>query len=221
MEYKIYSNPGVIEYAYVSKNKSYYVDQLSPKLTKVNGKSMQSYIKSRYNLSLRRYFNIIVMYDVNYQPKCPVCGNPVKFNRLTRGYFETCSNYCNNKLRVQRNTHNLQVGNYDWKSDAKSARTLFRMKGRSNDRCLFYICKANDERYKYGVTKNLNGRMIISKLHSNKDEIDYNSPIFLLKSTRYNVSELEYQLKIHLKDNHEYFHESKLSEVLEFIKEFK
>lgn len=160
------------------------------------------------------------MYDINYQPHCPICSKSLKFNRLTRGYFETCSNECNNKLRVMRGTHNLLTGNYDWKSDAKGARTIFRMKGGKSDRCLFYLCNAKDDKIKFGITRNLNGRITVNNW-TNAYEVDFLNPIFKLKSTREIVSELEYKLKLFLGDNHEFFSKDKLEGVLEFIKSFK
>lgn len=220
MEYIIYTNPGAIDYRASSHSSGYYVDQLSPKKIEVSSRKFESYIKDKYRISLRRYYNIVVMYDVNYQPHCPVCGKPVKFNRLTRGYFETCSDHCNNKLRIIRNQHNLLKGNYDWKSDAKGARTIFRMKGGKSDRCIFYICSCKDDKIKFGVTRNLNGRLSVENgLNSNAMEVDYLHPLFILKSTRYQVSEIEYRVKCFLENNHEFVSKDKLDSIINFIKE--
>lgn len=47
MEYKIYSNPGVIEYDFKSRNNATYTDQLSPKLPKIPSLSFIKYLKDK------------------------------------------------------------------------------------------------------------------------------------------------------------------------------
>jgi len=153
----------------------------------------------------KRWYRRYVLNDVsNHIYKCEICGKPLVFHRISRGYQLNCEdiNYCKGKISMDKyyQYHINFINSVE--SQAKGRATQFKKKGNPDDICAFYVCWVVNE-YKYGITNNYlseRARMFGgSGMHYH----------ILLTSTRINIANLECLIKIKSNKINEYFKDFK------------
>ena len=118
---KLDPSPGTKDRLWYEKNRIIFpkwVTQINDKVkafkyTEVDGyPDYVGYSKSCGHLLTNIGVSSQVFYDVlklgitsiNDRPRCTVCGNPVTFQNIIRGYYTTCSNYCHLSTTVASRT---------------------------------------------------------------------------------------------------------------------
>lgn len=187
----------------------WYQDQLIPESEPIKWVSctvFAKYLENTYNLSIREYYNIVVYDDINYQPKCSICGGNLFFYNLNKGYQEFCSHNC-------RALHYINIYNNDPIFKAKSivaaSNTFKRIRRipRYNIQCNYRSLlsgKLNEEFYFY-FTYNLYGHSNWIKLGVTKNpwtrfgnETNYH--IRVIKTNRLTAARIERDLKFVIAD---------------------
>lgn len=196
-----------------------YLDQLSNEEIWVSRSYIKRYLRKTYNLSEQEYYNIVVFGDKDYIPKCKFCGRDRKFWRLRDGYYSTCaSEECRamrsseyNKYRwdtlkgEERNEFKSKLGFGSPRTGllCRAKAEYFRLANNLDPSLTYhlYIAVSKDNRYKFGLSSNLDGR---------KHRMKYKSIKSLITGTLEYISKLEYLIKINMPSHSEYFSESEL-----------
>lgn len=96
MELKCIYKPGELVY-----EDGFYFDQLSGTEKDYynwdywfHANQAIKYLKNKYGITTKQYYNIVMYGDINYQATCEKCGGPVEFYKLSRGYSQYCCASC-------------------------------------------------------------------------------------------------------------------------------
>jgi hypothetical protein len=191
----------------------YLLDPFIEEETWIYRRNITKYFQDKYNLNPQQLWNTVNGNPLNYIPKCPICGNPVNFNKLSRGFNETCSASCHTKLQIKLGVldDNIDALN-SVDSQARGRFTQFMQSGDSTDKCVFYIATAIGvpNMYKFGITSDIYYR-------GHYFGVDFNWYEILLEGTRLEVATLERDLKIKLNQISEWIKKDSLNE---FMKKF-
>lgn len=185
--------------------------------------SFTKYICRKYALTLIEYYNLVVHGDINYIDLCPVCKVRSKtFYSLKNGYAKSCSD-----PECKRVTKSLNLElvwrdrNDEERSNIliplhKSAIRLdtqctasynkFMNIGDEHDICYFYIALTDSNLFKFGITGDIERRVIISHMTFKYDFIHV-----LKEGFRSYIAELEYKVKMNLNSFNEYMDYNKNS----------
>ena len=219
-------------------------DQLDKNLPIIPRKIIGHYIRKKYNLSQKEYYNIIVFGDGNYKKVCshPECNNEVNFRGLTKGFYDNtcCKSHAQSlsalngthhfikefgsmsnsakkitRERVLNGTHQFQ----DYKNRAKNHRSVFINKGSISDICVFYITELleSPDLIKIGITSDIDYRRYMNNISGSK----YINTEVIVTSTRVNIADLEMNIKIDMHNlsimGLEYFKKSDKSKIIDYI----
>ena len=163
----------------------YYFDQLDSSLPKVHTQSLKRYLREKYNLTDKEYYNIVVHGNIDYEEHCVWCGKVTPFKSLCKGYQHFCNQSCITKWRLNRDNRlgKNPFQNREWIDQNRSKvaeRQSQRMKDGTHHFCKeynefnasrsrylkygysetnLYICDTNVEGFKkFGLSKYPNGR---------------------------------------------------------------
>jgi hypothetical protein len=198
---------------------TWYLDQLSDEIIWISSKKLHYYLESKYGISCQEYYNIVVYGDINFIPRCPYCNGYRKFWRISSGYYSTCaSDECISDSHSESNSYRweeLMKSPKDYKifcsklGLASSTKTYLDIHyyrwlslGNENDRCQFYIATTSDNKFKFGITSNIDQRSIW---------MGYKNYKILFEGTRIQVGDLEYYIKLNLDIKSEYLDWSDIS----------
>lgn len=97
-----------------NSDKRLYLDQISDTIIWVHYRHFRNYLLSKYNLTYELYYKIVIYGDINFQPKCPICGNKIPWNKNNKlcGYASTCSKECSDIKNSITNTLRLSKIEY-------------------------------------------------------------------------------------------------------------
>lgn len=157
-----------------------YLDQLSEDTIYVSNKHFSNYLKNTYGISIKTYYDLVVIGNKNHKEVCPVCGEELNLVSLISGYQIFCSPSCkitslNNKLSEERSIYfKNRIGYLNFTS-------------KGNGEAYFYVGKVlNSNIFKFGITRLPERRF--------KDLNIYSGVIF--KGSSYDVARIEYELKV-------------------------
>lgn len=85
---KYINNKGKI----LRSDKDHYIDQLDENSPLIFTRQLNNYLKNKYNLTIKEYYNIVIYGDKYYSPKCDNCGEDLEFISLSCGYRNKCKN---------------------------------------------------------------------------------------------------------------------------------
>lgn len=81
---------------------NYYRDQLSSTEIWVSSTKFSKYLKSKYEITVQEYYNLVVFNDINHKEFCQNnCGREVRFISLSRGYGKYCSLSCGSAVNMK------------------------------------------------------------------------------------------------------------------------
>lgn len=217
-------------------------DQLDESLPIIPRKIVGYYIRKKYNLSQKDYYDLVVNGCGGLKHVCPICGKEVSFRGLTKGFYDnTCSKSHAQALtaklgthhfikefgsmsnsakiitskRVKEGTHQFQ----DYRNRARNHRSVFVNKGNSDDVCYFYITKlkGRDGVLKIGITSDIEYRNTMNQI-SGLEYIEYE---ILATGNRIEIADLEMNIKIDLHDYSieglEYFNVSEYNLIKSYV----
>lgn len=175
-----------------------YGAEISTKSTK-----HRDYIKFITGLTLQELFDVTIL-NINEKsdrPKCKNCGRQIQWSgRFTFGYgnFQKLWNlnenhFCNHSCRAQYSVSNKLTGFGTYVNQASAQRSQFLTYGLESDKCFFYIAIDGSE-LKYGICTDPDRRFLIQK---------YDKYKVIFTGTRLQVANLEYWIKIELRNHSE------------------
>lgn len=216
-------------------------DQLDINLPEIPRKIIGHYIRKKYNLSQKEYYNLVVFLDGSVIMTCPICGKEVSFRGLTKGFYDiTCSKSHAQSLSARNGTHHfikefgsmsnsakvitekrVKAGTHqfqDYKNRSRNHRSVFMNKGLPDDLCVFYITEVPDsDLIKIGITSNIEYREFMNSISG----FIYTNTECIVVSTRIKIADLEMNAKIDLHDisvqGLEYFNKSDKYKILDYI----
>lgn len=176
-------------------------------------KNVVKWIEYYCNISVEDYFCLFSLHinDRDLRPKCDYgCGTYLPFKSISQGYGRmgnwdpTSKHYCCNECqRLAHEKANKESLN-SYLPRIKRLRTMFLSYGNPDDPCEFYVTNTSDNKFKFGVTENIEGR-----IHSIRYAgIKYLNPRVIFRGTRLQVANLEAWIKIDFKGE-EYLDSSK------------
>lgn len=92
--------------------------------------------------------------------------------------------------------------------------STFIRSGDLSDQCVLYMVHTTNSTYKFGITSNLDQRLV---LLSRCEKVDFDDYEVLLEDTRLRVANMESWIKLNLGSHSEYFDESKLDEFRDVV----
>lgn len=160
------------------------------------------YIKLITGLTAQELFDVLILNinDTDDRPKCKYCGKYLQWSgRFTFGYgnsqriwnFE--NHFCNHSCRAKYSVSNNLTGFGTYLNQARAQRSQFLTYGNELDICYFYIAIDGSE-LKFGICTDPDRRFLIQKFNKYK---------LIFSGTRIQVANLEYWIKIELKDHKE------------------
>lgn len=190
-----------------------YLDQLDDNIVWVNRLFMKRYLKSKYRITEKEYFNIVVYGDRDIRLKCR-CGRDLKYYRLNAGYYRSCarkecisgSHSIANHIRwknlkgKEREEFSNKLGFSSKESGTHLVRYAaykrFLNQGDPNDICFLYLAKTKNGKLKFGVSKDPDYR---------QKRMGFKKYIIIRKGSREYISRLEFNIKIEMNTCSEYF----------------
>lgn len=219
-------------------------DQLDENLPVIPRKIIGYYIRKKYNLSQKEYYNIVVYGDGSLIKRCslPGCDNLVSFRGLTKGFYDnTCCKSHAQSLSALNGTHQfikefgsmsnsakiitekrVKEGSHqfqDFINRARNHRSVFLNKGLESDMCILYITESDSDPdiIKIGITSNIDNRKSMNMISGFK----YINTDIIVKDTRVKIADLEMSIKIDLHylavEGLEYFRKSDKQIIIDYI----
>lgn len=241
MNLKVYHNPGEI----ISKGEKkdlMYLDQLDKDINYIGCYKFPKYVRTKYNISLEEYYNLVVFNDINKEHICrnKNCNNKLKFRSLLGpAYKECCSRKCNGEyvsnilklegrlfmnspkfreLSINKIKELFNDGTHPFRSvevHARSRKTDFINKSVKHGRTLAYLywSSCKDESiFKIGVTCDIENYNGLMDLHG------YTSINKLKEGDISYIADLEYKIKLHFNKRTEYYKIEEFDIVINYIK---
>ena len=191
------------------------INQLEDHITTpIRSTDFSKYLLNDYALLPQEYYNLIIFGDINYIPKCPYCGTPLRFQSLQRGYRKECdSDECKrlgfsdraktmwSGFDMDTRDHiitKLHESGLTLESQLNAAYNKFMNAGNEDDECYFYLAIYQEDKdyyIKLGVSQNVEVR---------KNYMKYNTIHIIVTSNRYIIANIEYYVKLELKVFNEY-----------------
>ena len=173
------------------------------------------YLNEFTGLTPQEFFDICILHinDTELRPKCPWCGNNLKFSCIPSGYGSSgrkwidsknhfCDTSCSSNY-VHNNQSEYDLDGYGFgnkRVNILTHRTLFLSYGDFNDDCEFYITIFNGK-FKYGVSINSSNRIHCNQSFYKVPESKFK---IIFKGTRLEVANLEALVKLNLDEASEY-----------------
>lgn len=223
----------------ILKQEGNYIDQLSPEGTLVPFRGIENYLRSRYGISQREYYNLIFFGEKEHHEYCKYCGKEVGFISISKGYHQFCNGSCVTKFRLEKESkegrnpfqkkefieiNRKRISEFQKSRVASGEHHLLTEESQrkaSEKRYLaygfettnLYICDVDLEGFKkIGVSINPRNR------HEYKhNKIKLRNHEILFTSTPEEVTNLEKLIKEKFCDNSELIRESDVDKLREFI----
>lgn len=164
----------------------------------IHGRSIPRILQDYCNITTEEFYNLIILHnnDLDNKPRCKYCNSDLWFKCLAYGYSThnykegSSTIFCSISCHVNwMNENNLGMNSID--SNIRKARTQFLSKGTLEDECYLYITWLSNGKFKYGITSNLEDRIVLENLNGNS----YNSIHILRIDSRVNIVDIELKLK--------------------------
>lgn len=163
----------------------------------------KEYIQYITDLDIQQLFDILILNinDVKDRPRCKSCGKYITWSgRFTFGYGNSQkiwnineNHFCNHSCRAKYSVDSRLTGFGTYSNQASAQRSQFLTYGNKFDECYFYIAIDGTE-LKYGICTDPDKRFLIQTFDKYK---------LIFKGTRLQVANLEYWIKIKLKNHNE------------------
>ena len=137
----------------------FHIDILSKYKTIPTSDGVYIYSRSASNILIelghtdKEWYDKFIRED-KIHPKCPICGTPLKFINISRGYSFECdrSHITEISHRDLQYHSNIVSALNSVEAKAKSSYTRFLSLGNCNDQCLFYLILTSTGLIKFGIT---------------------------------------------------------------------
>lgn len=206
-------------------------DQLTTNDVWYDTTRMNNYLVKNYNITKEDYWNLVHTGDINYRPKCEICGKPVYLFRLS-GYRKYCSQSCwstamnhikwsrpdYREARLKSFYENCRNDNISYKRISIQECNLFKNKIGLDTKCVFYLGITDDNKLKFGVTSDTSSDLSYRVKFARWRGINFKTIHKVIEGRCEFVADIECGIKLMRKNSSEFVNLSGLHEIIELIR---